>query len=305
MKKHIKIRRGVAAFFVALAVGTTATFSPAASGNPQDNLKKLKETNSCRGCDLSGLTLGRMNLAEANLEGADLSRTKFQLSNLSGANLRNANLRGATFGGCDLGEADLRGADLRGASLEGAYLEKALLEGEFVTAKPYEEIGVDDVEKQVYVPNPEKSKKIPEPGDVKVTTRGEPGESEPSPSLEQKKKPSSEKKAGPGGGKVVAAPIAPQSGAPMAKKAIPVSQAIVEPQAPPAPVKEEPVVRVSTKGSNLGKSSPPPAASLKTTKTAKPAPVPPADVKMEDVKSAGGGLETRDADYSTEERERG
>ena len=61
----------------------------------QQDLDKLKLTQSCEGCDLR----------EANLELADLSR----------ANLLEADLRGANLSGTNLSEADLSGADLSGA----------------------------------------------------------------------------------------------------------------------------------------------------------------------------------------------
>ena len=39
--------------------------------NPED-LKKLKKTNKCQECDLSGADLESANLTGANLEGANL-----------------------------------------------------------------------------------------------------------------------------------------------------------------------------------------------------------------------------------------
>ncbi len=57
------------------------------------NLQKLIKTNSCRGCDLSGLDFNRMDLSGVDLEGADLSSGKFYLTNLAGANLKNTKLR--------------------------------------------------------------------------------------------------------------------------------------------------------------------------------------------------------------------
>ena len=301
MKYDISLLIAVAAFVVAFSIPTTATFSRAASGTPGDNLEKLKKTNSCRGCDLSGLTLKRMNFAGADLEGADLSRTKFQLSSLSGANLRNANLRGASFGGCDLGEADLRGADLRGTSLEGAYLDKTLLEGEFITAKPYEEVGVDDVEKQVYVPSPEKPKKIPEPGEVKVAPRKEVEESQRA--LARETAPS-EKVAGAAAQKVVAAPPELQPGAPVAKKAVALRRAIVEPedsQTKAKPVAQETSGAVDDIGNgSLGNNPTSPGLWPKMPETAKPSPVPPKEVKMDDVRAAVGGSETPAAEFEME-----
>ncbi len=137
----------------------------------QENIQKLKKDNSCRGCDLSGVDLTRFELSGADMEGADLSGAKFSLANLAGANLKNANLSGAIFAGADLGEADLRGADLRGALLESAYLGGTLLDGQFIKAKPYESVGVMEVEKDVYIEDQSKPKKKPVQREVSVAQR--------------------------------------------------------------------------------------------------------------------------------------
>ncbi|MGW8194557.1 MAG: pentapeptide repeat-containing protein [Desulforhopalus sp.] len=142
-----------------------------ASITAEENLEKLLDTKSCRGCDLTHLNFNRMDLSGTDLEGADLSFSKLFLTNLAGANLQNTTLNGAQFGGADLGDADLRGADLRGTSLESAYLGGALIDGEFITSKPYESIGVPDVEKDVYVEDQSKPKKVPEKQEVRVGTR--------------------------------------------------------------------------------------------------------------------------------------
>lgn len=269
------------ACIIIATVGSTAAFVRADTATPAENLEKLKGTNSCRGCDLSGLTLNRMEFSGADLEGADLSKTKFQLSNLSGANLRRANLRGASFGGTDLAEADLRGADLRGASLEGAYLDKTLLDGEFVTARPYEDIGVADVEKQVYVPNPDKPKKTPEPGDVKIAAQKEGSVAAPAPETE--KASSGRQAAGAASG--VTTEKRPEAPAP--KKAIPVGQAIVEPPDMSSQTQQErqsasePAMKA--KGS-AGDTGPDKAAAkqesggAKMATVGKPSPKPPAEV---------------------------
>ena len=137
----------------------------------RENLEKLIKTNSCRGCFLSGLNLNRVDLSDADLEGADLSKTKMYLANLSRANLRDANLRGTLFGGADLADADLRGADLRGTSLDGAYLGGTLLDGTFVTTKPYENVGVSEIEKEVYVADQSKPKRDPKAKEIVVAPR--------------------------------------------------------------------------------------------------------------------------------------
>lgn len=225
MKKYLKRSTLWAACIVSLTVGATGDMCRAESITARENLEILKKTNSCRGCDLSGLTLSRMNFAGADLEGADFSMAKFFLSNLAGANLRNSNLKGASFGGTDLSEADLRGADLRGTSLDGAYLDGTLLDGEFITAKPYEDIGVPEVEKQIYIDDPGKPKKSPVTREVKVAAPGDLEESSQPLAVDREAAKSSSEK-----NPSVALPVNErQPTAPVAKKAAPVSQAIVEP----------------------------------------------------------------------------
>ena len=63
----------------------------------QADLLKLKETNRCSGCDLSGA-----NFRNANLENAVLR----------GANLKGADLNGANLIGADLGNAILLNSDI-------------------------------------------------------------------------------------------------------------------------------------------------------------------------------------------------
>lgn len=75
-----------------------------------DNVAKLKNTNACPRCDLSGA-----NLQEADLRDANLSR----------ANLSRANLSGAYLTRAYLGEADLQGTNLTGAHLQRADLSGA------------------------------------------------------------------------------------------------------------------------------------------------------------------------------------
>jgi uncharacterized protein YjbI with pentapeptide repeats len=149
------------------------------------NLQKLIKTNSCRGCDLSGVNLNRVDLSDADLEGADLSKAKMYLTNLSRANLRNADLRGVVFGGADLADADLRGADLRGTALDGAYLGGTLLDGKFVITKPYEKDGISEIEREVYIDDPSKPKPEPKTKEIVVAPRRV--FEEPPPTLPEKK----------------------------------------------------------------------------------------------------------------------
>ncbi len=59
--------------------------------NPEQ-LRRLIDTNSCPGCDLSGADLSGTNLSGANLEGANLSRANLRNANLSGAKLKGATM---------------------------------------------------------------------------------------------------------------------------------------------------------------------------------------------------------------------
>ena len=101
-----------------------------------DNLKKLKATKACEGCDLRSAELGRWKIAEANLFSADLTGANLYWitlrkaflwkADLSSADLRHADLRGADLrevilAGADLYEADLTDADLTGAKSKGGF----------------------------------------------------------------------------------------------------------------------------------------------------------------------------------------
>ena len=75
----------------ALTLAATMFASSASAFDPAD-LKKLKDTNECVGCDLLAADLSVADLAYAILFGADLS----------GANLRDANLDYADLNGATL-----------------------------------------------------------------------------------------------------------------------------------------------------------------------------------------------------------
>jgi len=83
---------------------------PVYGASVEDNIVKLKETNSCPGCDLHGADLSYALLNDADLSGA----------NLTGANLEGAYLDTANLSDADLGGANLEGADLTNASVKGA-----------------------------------------------------------------------------------------------------------------------------------------------------------------------------------------
>jgi len=105
----------------------------------QADLDRLKKTNQCPVCDLSGAVLSGTDLRGANLSGADLNgaylngadlRGAYLLrADLRGANLLHANLTGAYLAQANLKEAYLYGADLSGADLFHANLSGADLRG--------------------------------------------------------------------------------------------------------------------------------------------------------------------------------
>ena len=66
----------------------------------ETDLAKLRATNACKRCDLSGA-----DLRGANPRSADLRDTYLRGADLSGANLRSADLRGAYLTYADLGNA--------------------------------------------------------------------------------------------------------------------------------------------------------------------------------------------------------
>ncbi|MDO8947062.1 MAG: pentapeptide repeat-containing protein [Desulfocapsaceae bacterium] len=146
------LKKIVPAVLVSILVLNWNNLSFAGQGNDhvhaQDNRKQLIETNSCPGCDLSGVNLDRENLTGANLEGANLSNVRLHLATLANANLRNTNLRDAEFGGSDLANADLRGADLRGTTFVGAYLVGTQFDNEAVMDQPSEGVVSDNVPAQ-------------------------------------------------------------------------------------------------------------------------------------------------------------
>ena len=85
----------------ALTIAATM-FASSASAFDAAHLQKLKDTNECIACDLSG----------ANLNGADLSESYLAYANLSAADLTGANL-----GGADLRKANLSSTYMNGATL--------------------------------------------------------------------------------------------------------------------------------------------------------------------------------------------
>ena len=97
--------------FAAVALLATLVGSSASAFDPA-HLKRLMETNECKGCELSN----------ANLMGAKLRGAILVEAILARADLRNAILREANITGANLG-----GADLTGANLTRAYMNDVIL----------------------------------------------------------------------------------------------------------------------------------------------------------------------------------
>jgi len=135
------------------------------------NINTLIQTKNCPGCDLTNANLNRLDLSNAILEGANLTGATIFLTDMTGANLKNANLQRTGFGGTDIAGADLRGADLRGANLSGAYVTGAKFDGEFISTSPFENEGITEIEKKVYVEDTVKPKKLPVQKEVTIGQR--------------------------------------------------------------------------------------------------------------------------------------
>ena len=104
----------------------------------ETDLEKLKTTNACVGCDLSGADLTYASLNYADLRNADLRNANLYHANLSGANLNDANLSDANLNDANLSDAylaytNLRSANLHKASLHNANLRNADLRGANLT----------------------------------------------------------------------------------------------------------------------------------------------------------------------------
>jgi uncharacterized protein YjbI with pentapeptide repeats len=147
-----------------LVLGLVLGWGGPAQAASDADLLRLKQGNSCTGCDLTAAALARSDLygvaistsdltgadlsgsllndarlvrstlVDAKLEkalliGADLSGSQLSGADLSDSHLTNAILRGAVLLGAELDGADLSSADLRQAQLAGANLAGANLAG--------------------------------------------------------------------------------------------------------------------------------------------------------------------------------
>ena len=138
-------------FLLSLTFITLLLFPSLSFGFDQGDLDRLKKTNECAGCDLSGANLGNTDLFGANLEGANLKRANLRGANLGGANLKWAKLTEADLSDANLTEADLSDAtlsgttNLRGANLKWAKLGGANLYGANITEAYLESANLTNV----------------------------------------------------------------------------------------------------------------------------------------------------------------
>ena len=102
--------------------------SDASSVKVEKNIERLRNTNSCPGCELFYANLRGANLSSANLISANLFH-----ADLSGANLTNADLMYSYLNSADLRAASLVGANLTNANLTNAYLSGANFGGANLT----------------------------------------------------------------------------------------------------------------------------------------------------------------------------
>ncbi|MGR3295117.1 MAG: pentapeptide repeat-containing protein, partial [Candidatus Bathyanammoxibius sp.] len=128
----------VVCFVVAagLAPLDTGGTSGRAYGYSEADLERVKNTNACPKCDLSGADLSGADLVVADLRSVNLSGASLKDAWMSNAWLTGANLRDADLSGANLEGADLGGADLRGANLTGTILTVVSVKGaDFTGAK--------------------------------------------------------------------------------------------------------------------------------------------------------------------------
>ncbi len=131
------LARGLASLLLMLALAL-GWGQPVQAASEAD-LLRLKQGNSCSGCDLTAAALARSDLygaaiSTSDLSGADLSGSllndaRLVRSTLVDANLESALLIGADLSGSQLSGADLRESHLTNAILRGAVLLDAMLDG--------------------------------------------------------------------------------------------------------------------------------------------------------------------------------
>jgi uncharacterized protein YjbI with pentapeptide repeats len=99
----------------------------AQSINTSGSRRTLIDTNSCIGCDLSGVNLQYRNLSGADLSGANLYRAYLNHANLFGASLLEADMESASMISANLTKANMFLAKLTHADIHGAVLVEAVI----------------------------------------------------------------------------------------------------------------------------------------------------------------------------------
>lgn len=104
-------------YWMALGTAIATLFILAGEAHSADlgDVRKLIQTNTCKGCDLSDAKLSGLDLTDADLTGANLLG-----ADLSGANLARANLNRANLQSANISKANFTGAKLIGANLTQA-----------------------------------------------------------------------------------------------------------------------------------------------------------------------------------------
>jgi uncharacterized protein YjbI with pentapeptide repeats len=109
---YIKKSLLITVFSVPIVLCIKLCLSDASSVKVEKNIERLRNTNSCPGCELFYANLRGANLSSANLISANLFHADLSGANLTNANLTNAYLSGANFGGANLTHAKLNNAEV-------------------------------------------------------------------------------------------------------------------------------------------------------------------------------------------------
>ncbi|MDJ0705223.1 MAG: serine/threonine-protein kinase [Leptolyngbyaceae cyanobacterium MO_188.B28] len=103
----------------------------------KEDIRKLRETRQCFGCNLRTADLRNLDLQNSFLRNADLRDSDLRSSSLRNADLLGADLRDADLRGVDLRYANLLTAKLDGAILKSADLRGAILPKGFLTSQDF------------------------------------------------------------------------------------------------------------------------------------------------------------------------
>lgn len=115
----MRIKRVILLIIFSCCLDIDHTF--AAEGDVAQNIRKLLDTKSCIGCNLTGADLLRAKLNGASLQNSILDGARFCLSVLTNADFKGASLQNVKFCGADISGANFIDADLTNASFDGVY----------------------------------------------------------------------------------------------------------------------------------------------------------------------------------------